>query len=181
MADILLTSCKYVKKVTNMSDDISDKYLISVVREACDYDLQSIIGSSLYRQLQNLVKTGDIAKPENESYKNLLDSCQIFLAYSVAAKAVFSTHFHMANAGVYTMSDENKTAVDISTLEAIQGNYQKSADFYAKRLQDYLMANKESLPELDECVIDGIRNNLYSAASCPIWLGSVRGRRIRKR
>ena len=58
----------------------------------------------------------------------------------------------------------------------VRRHYINQADFYAKRLQEYLLRNSGAFPELDCCSCHNIRKNLYSAASCGIWLGGPRGK-----
>lgn len=176
MQTILLTSANYVKSVTLMSDNISDKYITPVINECQVFDYQSIVGTAMYEKLCSLVQTGDITSSANTAYKRLLDKSQLFLAYDVAAKIVFQIAYKCDNSGVFTNEDENKKSVDIETLTAVQGNYQSKADGYAAALQRYIIKNYESLPEIDNETLVDLEANLYSAASTNIWLGGKRGK-----
>lgn len=176
MQTILLTSAKYIKSVTNLSDNVSDKFLSPTIQEAQYFDLQSIIGSLMFNKLCSLVQTGDINASGNTAYKNLLNECQIYLAYDVASKVCFKLNYHMDNSGIYTTKDENKESVEMEDLIAIQGHYEKSADNYASHLQRYIIKNILDLPEITEDTLFEIEANLYSAASTGIFLGGKRGK-----
>jgi hypothetical protein len=56
MAEILLTSEKFVKSVTNISDNLEGKYLQAGIREAGDIYLENILGSSLLSALKAQIR-----------------------------------------------------------------------------------------------------------------------------
>ena len=45
-------------------------------------------------------------------------------------------------------------------------------------LQRWLLDNRAAFPELRGCDCDAIQANLRSAASCGLWLGGVRGKKL---
>ena len=68
MAEILLTSERFVKSVTNVSDNLEGKYLQAGIREAGDIYLENILGSALVQALKRKVADGSIAQTENAAY-----------------------------------------------------------------------------------------------------------------
>ena len=61
----------------------------------------------------------------------------------------------------------------------MQYYYQTKVDAYCLELQQWLLQNKESIPELTECHCRKLSSNLHSAASCGIFLGGSRGKKRR--
>jgi hypothetical protein len=47
MKNTLLTSTDFVKSNTNISDNISDKYLLATIKEAQNEDLRGVVGDAL--------------------------------------------------------------------------------------------------------------------------------------
>ena len=82
MAEILLSSEKFVKSVTSVSDNIAGKYILPSLREAQEQGLKGILGDALLAKLKSLVADKEIDKESNAAYKVLLDHCQYYLAYT---------------------------------------------------------------------------------------------------
>lgn len=177
--EIILSSPSFIKSITNIGDNMSDKFLQPAIREAQQIDLQGIIGTSMLKKLQALVYSGDILLPDNAPYKNLLDECQYFLAYTVLSRLVITSTFHFNNYGVNTTQDDNVNTPAFEDLSAVQGYYEKRADAYCDLLQKYIIAHKDELPEISDSCCKAVQANLDSAAQCAIFLGGKRSRIIR--
>jgi len=167
----LLTSEDFVKSCTNASDNLSGKYLQSAIVEAQDVALRGIIGGPLLAKLEQLRKDEALAG----DYKELVDRCQYFLAYTALADVVYKS-YKLTNFGVAKSSDENLQVATPDELAAVKGYYQAKADARCYDLQTWLLANRASFPELTEACCQRMRSNLYSAASCGIFLGGARGK-----
>lgn len=178
MADtILLTSCDFIRTQFNISDNVTDKFIMPSIRETQEIELQQTIGTSLYKKLQELVRTGDISLSGNTDYKLLLDNAQWMLAYHTIAKICFMASTKVSNTGVYQTSDEHENPYYLTDMFRIKDEYIIKADFYTNRLQDFIIANRDKYPELcDNNEFDKIKANLYSAASTGMWLGGARGK-----
>lgn len=176
MTDILLTSPDFIRSMTNISDNVNGKVLMSAIREAQDIDLQEVIGTCMLEKLKNLVDDEDIDEPENIYYKLLLNESQYFIAYTVVARICILLNFKIDNAGVFQTSDENITNINLEETFNIQEFYQRKADFYIKRLQEFIRDNIMYLPEISEACYCKVKSNLYSSANANIWLGGRRGK-----
>ena len=178
MAEILLTSERFVKSVTSLSDNLDGKYLQGAIREAGDIYLTAILGSSLTEALKRKVADRTIENIANAAYKDLLDVAQYFLAYTTAVQVMQTVDYKIANAGVVKTPDQNVvTATDEERDRKVE-YYQAKADACAYRLQMHVLNNRALFPELDDCACRQIKSNLYSAATCGIFLGGPRGKSI---
>ena len=177
MLEILLTSENTVRSYSNLDCNTQSKFLLSAIRESQEVGLQSIIGTALLRKLKALVGSGEISQEGNEAYKDLLDYAQMYLVYQSIVNVCLIATVKLSNGGAQMTSDENLTTLNINDLFIIQKHYQDKADFFAKRLQAYILQNKGLLPELTENDCVNMRANLYSAASTGLWLGGKRGPR----
>ena len=179
MNEVLLTSETFVKSVSNISDNIAGKYLLSAIREAQEIKLKSIVGSALLSKLKQLVADNEIAQPENAAYQELIDRCQYFLTYQSIAAITIKVSFKVANIGVSKNTDENVQYASLDEVGKVETYYQSKADFYAYELQLFLLDNASSYPELSDNDCYKIRKNLYSSATCGVWLGGPRGKIVR--
>lgn len=181
MTKILLISEDYIKTNSNLNDNVWGEYLLPAIREAQDMGLQMIIGECLYHRILNLVDGGEIADSGNTAYKHLLDEyIQTYLLYQVLTDLVPIIGTKQANLGTVISNDEHVVSLTEGERNRVKNYFQIRADFYCRRMQEYLLKNKDLYPELDECDVCGkMEQNLKSAATTGLWLGGFRGRRIR--
>lgn len=180
MTKILLISEDYIKTNSNLNDNVWGDYLLPAIREAEDIGLQSILGSCLYNQILHLVDENLIGENDYTAYKTLLDDyIQEYLMYQVLTDLTPIIGVKLANLGTVISNDEHVINLTEKERSNIKQYYQYRADFYARRLQEFLLNNKGLYPELKECDCERLRSNLNSAASTGIWLGGYRGRRVR--
>lgn len=178
MAEILLTSEKFVKEVTSVSDNLNAKYLRPSIREAQEVKYKEIVGANLLAKLKALVSSGDINLPANIAYKDLLDESQYFLAYSAIVEVCTKVGYKVGNIGVAKTSDQNVQDASQDEIAKLQFYYQAKADASCYQLQGWILDNYTAFPELGVGACNRIRANLRSAATCGIWLGGARGKKI---
>lgn len=181
MAEILLSSEAFVKSVTSMSDNLSGKYILPSLREAQEIGLKGILGDTLLTKLKTLVKSAQIEDSVNAHYKELIDRCQYYLAYVTIVEVTNKTTFKVGNFGVSKTTDENMQVATQDEVAKMQYYYQTKADACCYDLQSWLIENRTSFPELSEHDCRRISSNLYSAATCGIFLGGARGKRRSRR
>lgn len=178
--EILLTSEKFVKGTSNISDNVAGKFLLPCIREAQEVYLKGILGSCLLDAIKSRVADGTIDDTEAEPYKALLDECQYFLAYQSIVLLLPRVTYKVGNFGLSKSSDENLQVVTPDELARQEEFYQSMADARCYDLQGWLYERKEAYPELDECACSRLKSNLYSAATSGIWLGGPRAKRLPK-
>lgn len=176
MAEFLLTSEKFVKEVSSISDNVAGKYIQPSIREAQEVWLKSIIGSNLLNYIKALGLAKTLDDPANVAYKELVDRAQYFLAYTAIVELTNKVSYKIGNFGVTKTTDENLQVATQDEIAKIQYYYQSKADFCALELQQWILDNRTLFPELDDCTCRKIHSNLHSAASCGLWLGGARGK-----
>lgn len=172
MAEILLTSESFVRSVTNVSDNLAGKYILPSIREAQEQGLKGILGDCLLSKVKQLISSNAL----DGKYKELVDHCQYYLAYAAIVEVTNKVSFKIGNFGVAKTQDENLQVASYDEIVKMQYYYQTKVDAYCLELQTWLLDNKDSFPELNECHCRKLSSNLYSAASCGIFLGGGRGK-----
>lgn len=192
----LITNETFVKQVTSISDNIAGKYLQPSMVEAQEIHLKSILGDTLLEKLKYLIANngfrGDFGPADgedynsdysadtggpNEHYRTLIYKCQYYLAYKSAAEVMAKVTFKVTNFGVSKTTDDNLQAATYGEMVKMRDYYNSKVDFYAMEIQNYLLNNRSSFPELSEGETHRIHSNLYSKASGGLWLGGPRGKR----
>ena len=150
MKQILLTNEDFVRSITLIDNNVQSKFLLSAIREAQEVGLQEIIGTSMMNKLKSLVDDGSINEENNIYYKSLLDEAQLYIAYAAVANLCLITNVKISNGGLQQTSDENLTVLNLNDTFTFQKHLQDKADFFAKRLQGYILNNIKNLPEIDD-------------------------------
>ncbi len=179
MAEFLLTSEAFVKSVTSISDNVTGKYIQSSIREAQEIGLKSILGTALLNSLKEKGLAKTLTEEDNPAYKDLVDRVQYYLAYTAICELATKVTYKVGNFGVAKSNDENLQVVTQDEVAKLQYYYQSKADFCSLEIQQFLLDNRAAFPELGECDCRRIQSNLYSAASCGLWLGGPRGKMAR--
>lgn len=170
--DILLISENYLRSAFMISDNVQSKFILPAIKDAQDTHFQTVVGSCLYRRLLDGVEHDDL----NDQEKMLLRIAKRYIGLMAIAELCVIATFKINNIGLNKTSDENVETFDVKDTMYVRDHYINEADFYKKRLQEWLLDNRGSFPELDCCQCDKLRANLYSAASSGIWLGGERGK-----
>jgi hypothetical protein len=172
MADVLLCSETFVKQVSSISDNVAGKYLRPSILEAQEVGLKSIIGSCLLDHLKNLYAEGQLAS----QYKELVDRAQYFITYTAIVEITMKVSYKVGNFGVTKSNDENLNVATFDEIGKLQYYYQTKADYCKLELQQWLLDNSGLFPELKACDCERMKSNLYSAATCGLWLGGPRSK-----
>lgn len=174
--DILLTSEEFVKSYSNISNNVNGKYLRVAIREAQEIELRGILGSCLLNKLKELVDSGEIELPENGIYKEIIEQCQYFLAYTTVKNLCLTTSYKIDNIGVSQTYDENIQSMSLDDTYNIMEQYARKADYFCGLLQEFLLQRKAFIPELTDSQCSCIKANLTNSATGGIWLGGRRGK-----
>lgn len=177
MTNILLISEDYIKTNSGLNDNVWGSYLTPSIREAQDIKLQQILGSTLYERLLEMVENGAIRNADFKPYKDLLDGyIQPYLMYQTISDLVPIIGVKLTNLGVVISNDEHLTNLTQSERELVQSYYGQRAEFYGKRLQNFLKDNRKNYKELGDC--SDIEPTLTTVAETGLFLGGCRGRKL---
>ena len=181
MNSILLISEDYLKTNSNLNDNAFGKWILPAIRESQEMGLMPIIGECLYNKVCELVENGLIENNLYAAYKDLLDDrIQPYLLYQTLTNIVPILNGKMANIGTVATNDEHIITLSQGELDLTQNYYRERADFYAKRLQEWVKNNSQAFPELD-CTCATKPNLERSNNSVGMWLGGPRGKRVAKK
>ena len=172
MTNILLISEDKIKTESALNDNCWGKFLLPAIREAQDINLTQIMGENLLSEMYVRVTANTVTG----DYRTLLvDYIQPFLLYQVQANIVPTLNVKMANIGTVLTGDEHIEKLSKADVDNLMQSIQYKADWYCRRLQEYLLANKETFG-IEDCQCKKIKANLDSAASTGIFLGGFRGK-----
>lgn len=180
----LLISPQELKGESLINNNVDEKPLSVMVQTAQEIYLCKIIGTALFRKLQELVYnkikglTPTIDAEGNETYKELLeDYIKPYLKYHVMKSFLIGNTYKMRNAGVTRMTDTNVLANDLDTLKYLEKHYNSYVAEYEDRLSKFICANRELLPEVSAEVMPYLEEPQSGEAfsnTGGLWLGGKR-------
>ena len=176
--EILLTSEAYFKTVTPAYENLAGEYILTSLREAQEHGLRSVIGGCLLDTLKGIVAEGDEITGKTAELMNLI---QDYLVFSAMVNVLDMISYKVTNFGVAKSQDQNLQVASHDEIDKQQYYYQAKADAFCYDLQRFLLANRADFPTLCDCDCDRMQANLYSAATCGIFLGGARGKMGRGR
>ena len=173
MTDILLIGEDYIKTHSGLNDNIWGNYLTPSIREAQDIKLQSILGTNLYKSILKQIDEDRLCI----KYQELIEEyIQVYLMYQTITELIPLLSVKIANFGITLSNDEHLVNINAEEKELLRNHYENKADFYGRRLQEYLLENYSKFPELKEGDCNRIKENLYSSSSTGLWLGGLRSK-----
>lgn len=147
---VYLLSTKDLKDYSPINQNVDDSLLHNAIMEAQEVELQQILGSCLYNRIIELVNSDEIQ--DELDYKILLDDyCRKVIVYAATQRAAVYIRYKMMNKGIQSQNSENSNPVDLNELQYFIDHVKNDMEFFSKRLQDYLIANKELFPEYKVC------------------------------
>ena len=156
---VLLISEAKIKSEGLLNNNVSPELIISSIKIAQDQGLQPIIGTNLYKNIQNIIEYGLIGDTENTNYKYLIDEyITPYLLYKTIEEIQIPLSFQMKNIGTYTKNvdgTENTMAVALSDLKYIKQFYANKAEFYGQRMANYICSNITLFPEYNSSSNNG--------------------------
>lgn len=177
MKNVLLISEDYIKTYSGLNENVWGSYLFPAIKEAQEINLQQILGEKFYSRLLIYVNNGRINDKDYAPYKALLDDyIQPYLLYQTIANIVPIIGVKLTNLGVVVSNDEHIVNLSQNERQSIQDYYSNRADFYGKRLQEFLKKWAEDYKELE--LPSDFGPTLNTIASTQLFLGGLRGRKL---
>lgn len=143
-----LISTEFLKAHTIINNNVTDELLNNAIFEAQVIHIQQTIGTKLYEKLLTLVRTNDIHQPQYADYKNLLDGYVMeCTAYWALYECLPYIRYKVVNKGVETQNSEWSNGVDSQELNRLQESIADKAQFFTRRLSDFILQNRNLYPE----------------------------------
>jgi hypothetical protein len=156
-------------KQTPLQGSIDADRLINFVRTAQDKYILDLLGTVLFKYLQAKIEDGTINEL-NSYYQDLINEHikPTLIWYSVVEYLPFSGVQFKSEGAVKHESEQSK-AVGKNEIDYLLQKSTNNADYYATRMQDYLIAYSNQIPQYLESV--GNSTQIYPNMSNTYWAG----------
>jgi hypothetical protein len=159
MAYALFITRNDIIKNTPLQGAIDADALLPFVRTAQDKYLKNLLGTVLFFYLQEKITDGTVSQLD-EYYQDLLDDYikNTLIWYSAVEYMPFSSVLFKSNGAVKQQSEQG-VAPSKAEVDYLLGKAKENAEYYALRLQNYLIAYSNNIPQYLESV--GNQTQIY--------------------
>ena len=165
---VYFTTCEKIKESTPINFNVEDQVLTMNIKDSQEIYIQPILGTVLYNKLKSDIINNQLTG----AYKTLMDDYIIptLIQYSLANSLIF-IRFKLMNKSISSQNSDNSVPADLDEVKFLLDEIRNRAQFYAKRLSEYLLENLSTFPEyMDNTKIDEMKpttNNYF----CGMYLG----------
>jgi len=143
MAKVLLIGRKELVRYTPLSGNIDTDKIIQYIEIAQDIHIQQLLGTDLLEKLQ-----ADIAGAGlDANYQKVVDLVKPILAQYAFVEYLPFAMYSVSNKGIFKHTAEQSEGINRDDMVSMKEAARDTAQFYAKRLVDYLCAKSELYPE----------------------------------
>jgi hypothetical protein len=159
MAYALFISRNDIIKNSPLQGAIDADALLPFIRTAQDKYLKNLLGTVLFDYLQAQITAGTVSSLSSY-YQDLLDDYikNALIWYGCVEYIPFSSIQFKSNGSVKQQSEQG-TAPSKSEIDYLLAKALNNADYYALRLQNYLIAYSQNIPQYLESV--GNQTQIY--------------------
>ena len=159
MAYALFINRNDIIKNTPLQGAIDADALLPFVRTSQDKYLKNLLGTVLFYYLQDQIEAGTVSSL-SVYYQDLLDDHikNTLIWYSAVEYIPFSSVQFKSNGAVKQQSEQG-VAPSKSEIDYLKQIAQTNADYYALRLQNYLIAYSSNIPQYLQSV--GNQTQIY--------------------
>ena len=156
MGQVYFISETKLKDYTSINDNVDSGSLRQAIRTAQLINLQETLGTSLYKELEGLVESGEITGSTNSNYRTLLDDYVVDVVIQYALFfALDDFIFKFMNVGLVQGSSEQGSPLDIQTFKMIKNGAKDRAEWFDNRLREHLFNNENLYPAYETSTTDG--------------------------
>lgn len=136
-----------IRGVTELGTNISDLKIQIAIKEAQDYILESILGTSLFSYIDSSIASLNKGEVLDEPYKTLVEKyCWPVIIhgtdYFIAERLLFIAQ----NQAYSTMSTEQSNPISLEDLKSIKFSASVKYNYDNKKLQRWLSENSTQFP-----------------------------------
>jgi hypothetical protein len=172
MATALFMSEDFLKDNTQVSKNVDVKYIKEAILWAQESEIQTVIGTTYYNTLMAYVTANTLAGVDKALMDNYIQPC---LKHYVTSDCIRFAHYKITNKGLQIQNSEQSNPAFKSDVDYICEGELNKAQWYKKRLINYLCENSTLFPDYANPAsgLDVIQpsNNAFKSA---LFLGRTR-------
>ena len=147
MSKIYFLSVKNFKEEHPIHGNVDVQLLKPSLWRAQEINIQEAIGSKLYDQLEEQIKTSTLTADNTTLLNNYINHA---LGYYTLSEIIRPMTMQLTNKGLASKDDQYQTSGNLKEIESMEAFYRTRAEWFAQRLIDFLKANVKLYPKYAE-------------------------------
>ena len=144
MSTVLLVSEQRMKQWTNLDNNIRIDVLTPSILQAQDLYIQDTLGTPFYNRLKaGVVPPASLTADESAFLKDYVGPCLMQYALYMLMP---SLKYKMVEKGILNGTSEETQPTTLDEMKFLQQNTLNTAEFYNKRMLEYLQDNPNMFP-----------------------------------
>ena len=144
MSRVKFISVDYLKRFTDIEDNVDDDKLVPFIYEAQDIHIQGALGSTFYDRLKQGVIDNDLNADETKLLTDFIQPCVNWWALYYIIPHL---NFKLTNKAVSSESSEYSVSADLAQTRFLRDDVKNFAEFRLRRLNKYMCDFNELFPE----------------------------------
>ena len=168
MARPIFISEGFFKENSAVDENVDMKQINPTIWQCQIQHIQNVLGTKLYDKILSDISASTLTG----DYLTLVDDyCADALVYWVMYEVQIPLLFKFRDKNVSKKSSDNAFPISTKELARIENRYKDKAEFFTKRISDYLCTNSTLFPEYNtEVDIDEVRPQ-NGRATVSVYLG----------
>ena len=152
-----------LKEKSLVDVNVADFLCEVAIKTAQEIGLVSIIGDNLYNKIIALIEANTLTG----LYKDLVDYYIIdYLCFQATSEIQVPLAYKNRNSGVVRTTDESVESAALKEIQYIVDYYKNRAISYSKKMQGFILRNKQSFPEF--LTEDNTQTKADDRYNCPL-------------
>lgn len=136
-----------VKQLTQIDENVDVKLLDKAIRNAQDIQIQTALGTALYNKILTDIKNNTLSG-------NYLTLVETYITPALVEWVLYyvipSLLYKYRNKAIDTQGGDNAQPISRDEMERLQAEAKNVAEWYTKRLKDYMCQFNNLFPELQQ-------------------------------
>ena len=178
MARPIFISEGFFKENSAVDENVDMKQINPTIWQCQIQHIQNVLGTKLYDKILSDISASTLTG----DYLTLVDNyCADALVYWVMYEVQIPLLFKFRDKNVSKKSSDNAFPVSTKELSRIENRYKDKAEFFTKRISDYLCTNSDLFPEYNtENEFDEVRPQ-DGKATVSVYLGGLSNKTCKSR
>lgn len=152
----LLVSEQRLKQWTNLDVNVRIEEITPFIIQAQDIYIQDTLGTKFYNRIKNGIIAADLDTNETLFLTDYIGPCLMQFALYLMMPGL---KYRLTDKGVLSGSSEETTQTSLDELKYLRQSALDTAEFYQKRMREFLIDNPGMFPDYDTPGTDGMYPN----------------------
>ena len=147
MAQVLFITREDIVSKSPLGGNVDTDKFIFFIKQAQDIHVQNLLGTKLYEALQTKITAGSLTG----NYQTLVETYvqPVLIQYALVDFLPFAG-ITIGNGGIYVHNSENAETASKNRIDFLVQKTRDTAEYYSRRLIDYLNFNTDLFPEYNQ-------------------------------